>query len=361
MGKKKILDVGFVKRKMYDLQKTIEVSSRGQYGLAQLEDKYTIKPISLDSPNIIGIIINNFKCLESCDVLFMTFFYRQPLVLLSFLRLIGLFRKRKIVVISHVSLAKGKSVVEKFLLRCIYSSIDVFLFHSSKNLDESVEKGLISKRRGEFLYWGDDLDYIDRHFTPIQHNFFLSTGCENRDFSKLISVFSKTQVVLDIYTNKINYNNNYEYLESYLGTYPNIHVNFVEKSLGTTHVLTKRASECFCIVIPLIQKKVTNCLGLTSLIEAMALGKPVISSRNPYYPIDIEKEGIGIIADDEESWVTAINYLVSHPDEAKQMGVRARQLAERKYNIKECAKQIDKIFSASRHNNIVYSEFGRPI
>ena len=253
------------------------------------------------------------------------------------------------VVICHVSLVAGRNVVEKILLRCIYGSINTFLFHSQKNLDESVDKGLICNKQAEFLNWGDDLEYIDSHFKPELRDYFLSTGREHRDFPLLISAFSKTQADLEIYTNKINYDSNYEYLETMQGLYSNIQINYVEKSAETTHFLAQRASECFCVVIPLVQKEVYYCLGLTSVIEAMALGKPIVSSRNPYCPIDIEKEGIGIIADDEDSWVTAINYLVCHPEEAKQMGKRGRQLAEQKYNINECAKQIDRLFSASLH------------
>ena len=349
MNNKKILDVGFGRRTIYDLYKSTEMSSRLQYGLVQLEDKYEIKRISLEKPTFSGTLHDNFRCLESCDVLYMTYFYPQPLVLLSLLRHIGIYRRRKIVVICHVSLVEGRNFIERFLLRCVYGSIDTFLFHSQKNLDESVEKRLVSSKYTEFLYWGDDLEFIDSHFKPVQHDFFLSTGREHRDYLMLVSAFSKTQAVLEIYTNKVNYDNNYEYLEARQGMYPNIQINYVEKSSETTRFLAKRASECLCVVIPLEKKEVYYCLGLTSVIEAMALGKPVISSRNPYCPIDIEKEGIGIIADNEDSWIKAINYLLSHPDEAKQMGLRARRLAEQKYNIIECAKQIDRIFSASRH------------
>lgn len=349
MKKKTIIDVGFGRHTMYDLYKSTEMSSRLQYGLVQLEDKYEITRVSLEKPTLYGTLQNNYKCLESCDVLYMTYFYPQPLILLSLLRYIGLYRRRKIVVICHVSLVDGRNFVEKIMLRCIYRTIDCFLFHSQKNMDESIEKGLINSKHAEFLCWGDDLDYIDSHFKPVQRDFFLSTGREHRDYLMLISAFSQTTAVLELYTNRINIFRNYEYLETIQGKYPNIHIYFVDKRPETAHRLTKRTSESFCVVISLIQEEVSYCLGLTSVIEAMALGKPIISSRNPYCPIDIEKEGIGIIADDEESWINAINYLYSHPDEAKQMGMRARRLAEQKYNIKECAKQIDRIFSTPRY------------
>ena len=77
-----------------------------------------------------------------------------------------------------------------------------------------------------------------------------------------------------------------------------------------------------------------------SIVEAMALGKPVISSYNPYSPVDIEKEHIGFVVNDEKSWIHAINYLHTHRKEAHEMGNRARLLAESKFNIKACARQL---------------------
>lgn len=100
-----------------------------------------------------------------------------------------------------------------------------------------------------------------------------------------------------------------------------------------------------CVVIPLLKNEVYYCLGLTSIIEAMAMGKPIISSRNPYSPVDIEKEQIGFVVDDEESWIKAIEYMNSHPVETRIMGQKARLLAECKFNIRECARQIDCVFS----------------
>ena len=93
------------------------------------------------------------------------------------------------------------------------------------------------------------------------------------------------------------------------GKYPNVKIEFVEKSAKTTHMLAQRSAQCLCIVIPLLKQEIYYCLGLTSVVEAMAMGKPIISSRNPYSPIDIEKEQVGFVVDDEESWVKAINIL----------------------------------------------------
>src|ERR1043165_3543948 len=68
--------------------------------------------------------------------------------------------------------------------------------------------------------------------------------------------------------------------------------------------------------------------GLTSLVDALGAGKPVIMTRNPYIDLDIEKHKIGIWVDagDVSGWVRAIQYLETHDDEAIEMGARARGL-----------------------------------
>ena len=92
-----------------------------------------------------------------------------------------------------------------------------------------------------------------------------------------------------------------------------------------------------------MKEKINYCVGLTSVIEAMAYGKPIISTYNPYFPIDLEKEKIGFFVYSVDDWRRAIDYLVQNPNEAYLMGQRARKLAEEYYNIQQCANQIERI------------------
>ena len=70
-------------------------------------------------------------------------------------------------------------------------------------------------------------------------------------------------------------------------------------------------------------------VGLTTLVEAYALGIPVVCSKNPNFEIDIDKEEIGIAVEygNVEGWVKAIRYLSTHPEKAREMGENARNLA----------------------------------
>lgn len=343
---KKILDVGFGRKTLYELCKSSQMSSRIQYGLTQLEDKYIIEHISWHQFNFKGLIWNNMIVLKKCDVVYVTYLYVKPIIVLALLKRIGLYRKRKLIAISHISLRDGKNRLESFFLRFVYGAVDKMLFHSQINMEESIRDGLINRESCDFLYWGDDLNYVDSHLSVRKGSIFLSTGREHRDFYTIISAFSKMpHVPLSIYTNLHSYDSNYEYMLSEKGKYDNIDVEFVEKSPETTKYLAKMASECRCVVISLEKERIVYCIGFTSVVEAMAMSKPIISTRNPYYPIDLEKEGIGLYVEDEDSWKKAVDFICSNPEIAEAMGKRGRKLAEEKFNIIECSKQIERIIN----------------
>ena len=123
--------------------------------------------------------------------------------------------------------------------------------------------------------------------------------------------------------------------------YSNIQIEYVERTNESTTKLTKRTSECLCVVIPLKKDHINYCLGLTSIVEAMAMGKPVICTYNPYSPIDIEKEGIGLTVNEDRSWEEAITYIISHREKAQEMGLRGRLLAKKHFNIRKCFELVD--------------------
>ena len=71
-------------------------------------------------------------------------------------------------------------------------------------------------------------------------------------------------------------------------------------------------------------------------MEALAMGKPVISTNNKSYPFNLEREKVGLNVDygDIEGWHQAANYMIDHPDEVKEMGERAKYLTQKRYNYK---------------------------
>ncbi len=342
-NKKRILNVGYGKVALVAEYYKGFMSSRHFYGSIELEKsgKYDIINISLDSrQNLKGHIHNNVMMLKKSDIIFIPYLFVAPFFILAILKHLKI-KKKRIIAICHTTMKQGNGIISKFLYKMIYDTIDIVFFHSQKNMEESINNKSIKPSHARFLYWGDDLEYIDNMYPCLtMEDFFISTGRAKRDYQIIVSAFSNNNIPLEIYTNKINYDTHYDYLDEIIGKYKNIKVQYLERTNNSTVKLAKRTSECLCVVIPIIKDDINYCVGLTSLIEAMAMSKPVICTYNPYSPIDIEKEGIGLVVDENRTWEQAINYIYNHREEAKKMGQKGRKLAEELFNIKKCTEQI---------------------
>lgn len=330
----------------YEKAKSGSMSSRLFYGLVELRNKYMIKQLSLCSKGgLKGFFKKNVQALETCDIVFMAYFYVSPLLFLSLLKSIGLL-KRKLIVVSHLSLVIPSNAIQRAIYKMVYSSIDMFIFHSKKNLDESVAMNIVNKEKTDFIFWGDDLNFIDNSFIISDLGYFISTGRENRDFAVLVEAFSQSSANLELYTNKHNCRNDYSFLDDLVDKYSNVKIEYVNKDLEVARFIGQRTALSRCVVIPLLRQSVNYCVGLTSIVEAMAMGKPIISSPNPYSPINLEEMGIGFYADTLEEWKYAIEFINLNPRKAHEMGKKARVLAEKYYNIEVFANRLDFHFSS---------------
>jgi glycosyltransferase involved in cell wall biosynthesis len=104
-------------------------------------------------------------------------------------------------------------------------------------------------------------------------------------------------------------------------------------------------ADCVCICC----KPTKYTVGLTTLVEALALGKPLICSRNPQIPVDVDREqcGIGVDYGDNRRLERAIRYIASHPEEAREMGRRGQQLARTTYNDATVAREVAEVLHAT--------------
>jgi glycosyltransferase involved in cell wall biosynthesis len=90
------------------------------------------------------------------------------------------------------------------------------------------------------------------------------------------------------------------------------------------------------------------------LYEAMMLGKPIITSTGTIMSDFVKQECIGLVVgfDNPNEIAKAMRYLLEHPEEAKRMGSKARQLYEQQYNYEaQCRKLRDayrSLISATR-------------
>jgi len=98
------------------------------------------------------------------------------------------------------------------------------------------------------------------------------------------------------------------------------------------------------------------------LLEAMACGRPVITTDIAGMAEDIKEFGSGMIIPREspESLAEGIARCMEHPDETEAMGRSARILIEQKYDWKVIAEKIETVYShlLTERNNSLHSNRG---
>ena len=124
----------------------------------------------------------------------------------------------------------------------------------------------------------------------------------------------------------------------------NVEIHYGDRPIPHEIALHVAQSRCVCICC----QESNYTVGLTTLVEALALGLPILYTRNPQMPMDIEAEGCGFWLEpkDVEGWKEKLCFIADHPEQAEAMGKRGRALAERYYNIKQCAKEVANIIKS---------------
>lgn len=82
--------------------------------------------------------------------------------------------------------------------------------------------------------------------------------------------------------------------------------------------------------------------GVNALVEAMALGCPVVATAGPGLDLDPAAEGFGlrVPAHDADALAAAVNRILADPAGAQAMGLRARAVAQTRANARGMAQAI---------------------
>ena len=305
-------------------------------------------------------------CREHYDALYATHYKGLELVVL--LRALGLFRK-PIIVWHHQPIVKSKSRLRELLGRFFYKGFDRLIFFSQKLVDDSLKAPKADPRKLVVGHWGADLAFYDKikaelnseQLSPSHHltispshpltpspshpltisPSFIATGKEQRDQPTLIEAFNRTGRHLILYIG-INPNPNVPNpnLEAVERCAPAGNIDVVKICGLLPYEIAREVAKADCVVICCHRTRYTA--GLTTVVEALALGLPIICSRNPQIPVDFDRLGCGISVEygDVEGWQRAVEYIATHPDEARLMGERGRALAEQMFNDERCAKEV---------------------
>lgn len=203
--------------------------------------------------------------------------------------------------------------------------------------------GTASDHYSSILNWGPDLDYYTRFAAAGPGAGVIATGRTGRDWLTFGRGATQANTATRLFCPTSDVRP--EFAE--FGPNVQVHAQRDESELPYPKLLPVLAG-ARAIAVPLAIGPALS--GLTSITDALGLGKPLLVTRHPLLDIDIENEGIGrwVAPGDERGWAEALRWVDSHPDEAVAMGRRARALAERTWNSRIFSAQIVALLEQAR-------------
>lgn len=173
------------------------------------------------------------------------------------------------------------------------------------------------------LWWGPDLRFaadIAPEGPPVD---VIAAGKSHRDFATLVRAANGAAWTVAVYCA----HRNLAGLDNVPG---NVTVHANESGLVLSYPdLYARVRSARLVAIPLAE--VDALAGLTSVLDALALGLPLVMTRNRWLDFDPEREGVGLTVEpgDAQGWRRSIDHILCNPQLERDMGRRARDLAER--------------------------------
>jgi hypothetical protein len=247
--------------------------------------------------------------------------------ILASLRGFGLFQSPVVAVAHHPPVGGRLAWLRRWFFRRETRGTDRYPALSS-GVAEAVRAG---SGRGPgyapVLAWGPDLGYYERFRTGADVGVAMATGRTGRDWAAFGRGATQAGTAARIFCLAGDVR------PEFSGFGPNVRVDVHEREADLPYPrLLAALAGARVIAVPLAAGPALG--GLTSIADALGLGKPLLVTRHPLLDLDIEAEGIGrwVAPGDAEGWGAGLRWFDAHPREAAEMGRRARGLAEARLN-----------------------------
>jgi len=244
--------------------------------------------------------------------------------LLARMRSLGLLRKPLVTMVHHPLQSRLQN-------DAYVAGHDALVF-----LNESVRQQTLARygdkvKLSRTLPWGPDLSFYQPTPGVTPTTDVLAAGKTNRDFVTLIEAARGQPWTLTIYCADHN-------IPAGLDVPPNVTVH----SNAAGNVLNYRqlyevSERARVIAVPLLE--VDTLAGLTSVVDALALAKPLVMTKNKWLDLDPEREGFGhaVPVADVRAWRHAIGACLDQ--RATGMSVRAQAFTQ-KTNMQQFAREL---------------------
>ncbi|EPR67528.1 glycosyltransferase [Cyclobacterium qasimii] len=266
--------------------------------------------------------------------------------LLTLLSMIGVV-KIPLVGLAHQNFIYYKnkdSILNKLGIKQL-RQFDAFAFFS-KNLMKKTQRDLNYNQEEKdnkcfSVSWGADVAFYEglkADENSEELPYAVCAGTADRDYDILIKAFEGLPYNLKIYCTP-------KTIPASVNLPSNV-------SVDTTWVpydqLLKAYVNSAFIIIPLKEeiREKGNTYGLTVLLDAMAVGKPVLMTQHSFLDIDIEEEKIGLWVNDNtaDGWNKKLKQMISGDINLDEMGKTSKRLHLEKYNIQNFANQMAEVF-----------------
>lgn len=191
----------------------------------------------------------------------------------------------------------------------------------------------------ERVDWGVDAEMFRPPASGVGGGFFVSCGKTERDLGALVAGVAGTAHRVQLIVPETHL--------AGVSLPPNMvraggpATGSDDRGPSYAELIERFYAPAIAFLIPLVAHP-NNGAGYTNMLEAFAMGKPVVMTRTGCIDIDIEREGVGLYVDpgDPRGWARALDRLVRKPEEASAMGVRARALAEQHFNYRRFGERV---------------------
>ncbi|QKD84222.1 glycosyltransferase [Thermoleptolyngbya sichuanensis A183] len=221
----------------------------------------------------------------------------------------------------------------------------------SESLLRDLEDFGVPRQKLDLIEWGADL----RFYQPVnlsestaeqaaRERFILSPGKSYRDYPTLVKAFENLDCGLTICgAGQLDLKHLKQRAVGSAEAHLPSNVSILQDMIDWRDFI-RLYQQAYAVAIPVVEEKARfkNAIGLTVLTEAMAMGKAIAMTRSDYVGVDLEREGIGLWVEegDVDGWQRAIAYLLDNPKETREMGRRARLLAEQRFNLEQFSKKL---------------------
>jgi len=207
---------------------------------------------------------------------------------------------------------------------------------------EAAFKVKSPRSKVKHIPWGVDTKLFFLN-TKSSSDYFLAVGKTGRDYRTFLEACSQANSKFRIIAPDWSMGN--DRIPSNV-TYLKTDSNVPDGAISYPD-LRKCYAGCIATCIPLHGDPEDTC-GYTNLLEAMAMGKPVLMTRSGALDIDIEDLGIGLWIEpkDSQDWADKIDYLEANPKEAEGMGSKALALGTSIYNSTRFEQDVVKFLDA---------------